>query len=228
MLSPETGNEKIFVEEFSELKPLLEFNGEEVPFKWKDKEYIIASIREEKTAWWYMTFGVWEVQNGNKIPVGYCDAEYDLDTHHVIVGEKLHDLMSIQLPENFSGIDNLEMSQFENELGALDVDAFAMDIDYRKNGLSHVFLAETIVVFQAIGAKEITFRGDTTVDESDVKSTSGKPLYKSFYGKYSQNNRTSVDKGIMDEKPYTDYTTKISPTLSAIQEGLLIKAFNKY
>jgi hypothetical protein len=234
MSSEQVYIEKRGIDIFPQMKPLLDFDGSEVQFNHKGKRYIISSFaddtEEEKKK---MCFGLWEELGGKRVPVGFIDANFVPSVNKVCLDVKIHDEFK-NLPDKFKNLDNIGYDITEVHSGLAEKDAVAVDLDYRHTGIADVLNAQTLVVFQALGATEVTYFEDQTV--RSASSNKHIPQFKnidgliqnqhhipsmksSFYSKWSVSHE--IDE-IPD--PYTKipvYITRIIPHLSGMQISML-------
>jgi hypothetical protein len=219
--------EETAIERFPQLKPLVEFKGQEVPFSWQNKQFVTAAISADFEGYRRLTFGLWEKEGDTTIPAAYCDATFNEVTKKVAIAGKFHDLSFTELPPQFARLDDIEMTKKDDEDGVLRYYATAMDVKYRKTGLAYVFYAQAMVVFETLGAQEINIVGDKTVRTSGIDNATGATLRESFYSQYTPNPQTKYTENVYQDGELVDFTSTNDIGLSAIQEGILMKAFQQ-
>ncbi|KKT72323.1 MAG: hypothetical protein UX02_C0009G0004 [Candidatus Moranbacteria bacterium GW2011_GWC1_45_18] len=226
--------EKKGIDIFPEMKPLLNFDGGEVQFNHKEKKYIISSFADDtEKGKKKMCFGLWEELGSQRVPVGFFDASFVPSINKVCLDVKMHDEFK-NLPDKFKNLDNIGYDITEVHSGMAEKDAVAVDLDYRHTGIADILNAQTLVVFQALGATEVAYFEDQTVRSASsnkhipqfknidglIQNQHHTPSMKSsFYSKWSMSHE--IDE-IPD--PYTKtpvYITRIIPHLSSLQISML-------
>ncbi len=213
------------MELFPTLKPLLLFNGSEVPFGHQDKKFIISSIDKENPnnpTVKLMFIGIWEVRDGKKHPVGFCHAWFNRVDKVVTLVVPFNSEFE-DVPDDFSNLSKITYKDSkikENSVGAM---AFVLDTNYRKMGIGDVFQAQTMAVFQGLGAEEINYVGDITVHSDSEQGfipqykTDGRVAWEqpetSFYSKWSTGQYITPKDG--------DHDTRIKTALSGMQISIL-------
>lgn len=221
------------INKFPELNRLLDNDQGPCIFQHIGKKYELDVLQltrpedESKT----LVFGVWDVSiEGEIVPTGFCEYTVKPD-NSAFVHERNFDLVyDIQeIPERFRNLHDMVPGKYRTIEEGMYVAS-----TQRGTGLSDVFLAQTLVILEAMNVEEVVYKDDTTASKKEIprrfKSTNTGLIMpettESFYSKY--NMGTTAETFVHEDDAVPTYITKVKTHISAMQESLLHAAFGHY
>ncbi|GIK83761.1 MAG: hypothetical protein BroJett025_03830 [Patescibacteria group bacterium] len=227
-------NEAPIIEQFQELKPLLNRDGSSSDFTWKGKKFRVALFGKEIMGVQDMVFGLWEITADNqKLPVGYADCS--ISEKQAVIDFKKYDISipDEDLPIEFHDLEKIPVASEQEE-----ATAFLISKQHRRSGLADVFNAQILVLLEGIGAKKVKFGDDLTIHTDEEPQYL--PQFKgdaenirpqnmtSFYSKYAGSQTFEKVEYDFGDGPAEAVNTYISTHISTMQQSLLHEAFGHY